>query len=60
MCKSVPQIDAVRTRTSTSVGPIAGTLAVSKESPRAGCILRNAFMVVVIVEVKSLNKNAAA
>src|SRR6266849_505031 len=45
MCKSVPQMDAVRTRTSTSAGPIDGTGAFSNERPRAGCILRKAFMV---------------
>src|SRR2546430_17713469 len=49
MCKSVPQIDAAFTRTSTSVGPIAGTCAGSIESPRAACIFRNAFIVVVIL-----------
>src|SRR5712675_1339699 len=45
MCKSVPQIEAVRTRTNTSPGPIDGTGAFSKESPRAACILRKAFIV---------------
>jgi hypothetical protein len=45
MCKSVPQIDAVRTRTNTSAGPIDGTGAFSNESPRAGCILRKALIV---------------
>src|SRR6267154_3820991 len=45
MCKSVPQIEAVRTRTSTSAAPIKGTDAVSNESPRAACILRKAFIV---------------
>src|SRR5438270_14070582 len=45
MCRSVPQIDAAFTRTSTSVGPIAGTATVSICKPRAGCIFRNAFMV---------------
>src|SRR5579864_2238541 len=45
MCRSVPQIDAVRTRTSTSAGPIEGTGALSSESPRAACILRKAFIV---------------
>src|SRR6266853_5468816 len=45
MCKSVPQIEAVRTRTNTSPGPIDGTGAFSKESPRGACILRKAFMV---------------
>jgi hypothetical protein len=44
MCKSVPQIEAARTRTSTSVGPNAGVVAVSSESPRAACIFRNAFI----------------
>src|SRR5712671_6062217 len=45
ICKSVPQIEAVRTRTNTSPGPIDGTGAFSKESPRAACILRKAFIV---------------
>src|SRR5260370_33555225 len=45
MCRSVPQIDAVRTRTSTSAGPIDGTGAFSNERPRAGCILRKAFII---------------
>src|SRR6266478_9482083 len=45
MCKSVPQIEAVRTRTNTSPGSIDGTGAFSKESPRAACILRKAFIV---------------
>src|SRR5229473_4221679 len=45
MCRSVPQIDAVRTCTNTSAGPIDGTGAFSNESPRAGCILRKAFIV---------------
>src|SRR5215475_4056672 len=48
ICKSVPQIDAVRTRTSTSVGPMTGTVVLSSESPRAACTLRKAFMVVVM------------
>src|SRR2546428_7534463 len=49
MCKSVPQIEAVFTRTSTSVGPIAGTATVSISRPRAACIFRNAFIVVAIL-----------
>src|SRR5690349_1747358 len=49
MCKSVPQIEAALTRTSTSVGPIAGTATVSICRPRVGCIFRNAFIVVVIL-----------
>src|SRR5215472_4372866 len=48
MCRSVPQIDAAFTRTSTSVGPTAGTATVSICNPRAGCIFRNAFIVVAI------------
>src|ERR1700756_1569247 len=50
MCKSVPQMEAVLTRTNTSVGPMAGTLAVSNDNPRAGCILRKAFIIVGISE----------
>src|SRR5258705_5617549 len=45
ICKSVPQIEAVRTRTKPSPGPIDGTGAFSNESPRAACILRKAFIV---------------
>src|SRR5258708_21417309 len=41
-------MDAAFTRTSTSVAPIEGTGAVSYASPRAGCILRSAFIVVAI------------
>src|SRR5215472_18698859 len=45
MCKSVPQIEAARTRTSTSVGPIVGTPTDSSCAPRCGRILRRAFIV---------------
>jgi hypothetical protein len=38
-------MEAVRTRTNTSAGPIVGTGAFSNESPRAACILRKAFIV---------------
>src|SRR5713226_9034858 len=48
MCRSVPQIEAVFTRTSASVGPIAGTTTVSICKPRAGCSFRNAFIVAAI------------
>lgn len=44
-------MDAAFTRTKTSVGPSAGTGAVSMDSPRAGRILRNAFIVVVTVAI---------
>src|SRR6266702_2930081 len=49
MCRSVPQIEAAFTRTSASVGPIAGTATVSICKPRAGCIFRNAFIVAAIL-----------
>src|SRR5690348_9655414 len=49
MCRSVPQMEAAFTRTSTSVGPIPGTATESICKPRAGCIFRNAFIVVVIL-----------
>src|SRR6266403_5136773 len=49
MCKSVPQIEAVFTRTSTSAGPIAGTATVSICRPFEARIFRNAFMVVAIL-----------
>jgi threonine dehydratase len=48
MCRSVPQIEAVLTRTSTSVGPIAGTATESICSPLVGRVFRNAFIVVAI------------
>src|SRR2546422_3116489 len=48
MCWSVPQIEAVFTRTSASVGPIAGTATVSICKPRAGCSFRNPFIVAAI------------
>src|SRR5258708_2245519 len=50
MCRSVPQIEAARTRTSTSAGPTVGIFAISNERPRAGCILRKAFIVVGMLE----------
>ena len=43
-------MEAVLTRTNTSVGPIEGTVAVSNDNPRAGCIFRKAFIVVGILE----------
>ncbi len=52
ICRSVPQIDAVRTRTSTSVGPIVGTTVFSSESPRAACTLRKAFIVFAIRAIR--------
>src|SRR5216117_3290331 len=48
MCRSVPQIEAAFTRTSTSVDPISGTATVSICKPRVGCIFRNAFIVAAI------------
>src|SRR5689334_4243743 len=45
MCRSVPQIEAVLTRTSTSVGPIKGTPTVSICKPFAARTFRNAFIV---------------
>src|SRR5208282_857133 len=45
MCRSVPQIEAARTRTSASVGPIAGTATDSSSAPRCGRTLRRAFIV---------------
>jgi hypothetical protein len=40
----LPNIHAAVTRTRTSVGPIDGTGADSKESPGPACILRKAFI----------------
>src|SRR5580658_8097981 len=48
MCKSVPQIDAVFTRTKTSAAPIAGTGALSNDNPRPALIFRKAFIVAAI------------
>jgi hypothetical protein len=48
MCRSVPQIEAVFTRTNTSVGPIKGTATVSICKPLAARIFRNAFIVAAI------------
>src|SRR2546425_8791609 len=47
MCKSVPQIEAARTRTSTSFGPILGMETASSCAPRSGRIFRKAFIVAV-------------
>src|SRR2546429_9280954 len=48
MCKSVPQMEAVFTRTSTSVGPIKGTATVSICRPFAARTFRSAFIVATI------------
>src|SRR5574337_1281840 len=50
MCRSVPQIEAARTRTSTSSAPIAGMATDSSCAPRSGRTLRRAFIVVVGME----------
>src|SRR6266852_8568651 len=49
MCRSVPQIDAARTRTSTSSGPIVGMGTFSSCAPCCGSVLRNAFIVAVTI-----------
>src|SRR6266849_1408888 len=54
MCRSVPQIEAARTRTSTSVGPIVGTGTASSCAPCSGRILRRAF--IVAVGIRSLGR----
>src|SRR5580704_15159246 len=65
MCRSVPQIEAARTRTRTSAGPTVGIFAVSNERPRAGCIFRKAFIVVGMLEttwqalIQARNYNAS-
>src|SRR5580700_5780216 len=46
MCKSVPQMEAARTRTRISLGPNAGTLTDSMSMPAAGRSLRSACIVV--------------
>jgi hypothetical protein len=55
MCRSVPQIEAVFTRTSASVGPIKGTATVSICKPFAACIFRNAFIVAAMSLYPSRN-----
>src|SRR6267378_7880490 len=55
MCKSVPQIEAVFTRTSTSVGPFSGTATVSICKPFEARIFRNAFIVAAIYLVPRWN-----
>jgi hypothetical protein len=58
MCKSVPQIDAVFTRTNASAGPIKGTATVSICKPFAACIFRNAFIAAAIYsDPRSLRKS---
>jgi hypothetical protein len=57
MCKSVPQIEAVFTRTSTSVGPINGTATVSICKPLEARIFRNAFIVAAIYFVPRSTHN---
>src|SRR5580658_4047886 len=46
MCKSVPQMEAARTRTRISLGPNSGTATDSMSIPAAGRSLRNACIVV--------------
>src|SRR5579864_7889777 len=48
MCKSVPQIEAAFTRTSTSPCPTSGTGTLSIRNPRAASIFRSAFIVAAI------------
>jgi hypothetical protein len=57
MCKSVPQIETVFTRTSTSVGPIKGTATVSICKPLEARIFRNAFIVPAIYLVPRSTRN---
>jgi hypothetical protein len=58
MCKSVPQIEAVFTRTSTSVGPIKGTATVSICKPREARNFRNAFIVAAIYPDSRSTRNS--
>src|SRR5271168_4539793 len=46
MCKSVPQMEAARTRTRISLGPNSGTATDSTSIPAAGRSLRSACIVV--------------
>src|ERR1700675_1157940 len=54
MCKSVPQIEAAFTRTSTSPCPTSGTGTLSIRNPRAASIFRSAFIVAAIPASSSL------
>src|SRR5882762_6243274 len=54
MCKSVPQIEAVFTRTSTSPCPTSGTGTLSIRNPRAASIFRSALIVAAIPASSSL------
>src|SRR6266481_572250 len=56
MCKSVPQIEAAFTRTSTSPCPTSGTGTLSIRNPRAASIFRSAFIVAGIPESSSLRQ----
>src|ERR1017187_990967 len=49
MCKSVPQMEAARTRTSTSFGPIVGTGTFSRAAPRSGRGFLSACIVAVVI-----------
>src|SRR5579859_3557308 len=54
MCKSVPQIEAAFTRTSTSPCPTSGTGTLSIRNPFAASIFRSAFIVAAIPASSSL------
>src|ERR1700676_1266896 len=54
ICKSVPQIEAAFTRTSTSPCPTSGTGTLSIRNPRAASIFRSAFIVAAIPASSSL------
>src|SRR6266481_1830367 len=54
MCKSVPQIEAAFTRTSTSPCPTSGTGTLSIRNPRAASTFRSAFIVAAIPASSSL------
>src|SRR5262245_26231135 len=56
MWRSVPQMEAARTRTRTSVGPIAGMGMDASSAPRAGRVLRRAF---IVVDIKGLPRTPA-
>src|SRR5277367_2300895 len=55
MWRSVPQIEAARTLTNTSIGPGVGTGTDSKCAPRSGRILRKAFIVGVGIVWEAVN-----
>src|SRR5271155_825553 len=55
MWRSVPQIEAARTLTNTSMGPGVGTGTDSRCAPGSGRILRRAFIMEVGIVYRAVN-----